>query len=874
MKQILKIRNGELSFRLKLNYNNVYSRLRMLLGEKASLFADISTKSTGIIWYADDDAEYSNFAEAPSALQKPLSAALARNVSAVRQQLAMSKEMSAYADDILEIPDYSFVFYRKDGNGYRFVLAGWGCKYAHQNTTDPNSGFIKRISKPVDEPVNQVEPLKKKSAHKATNGGINTSSANDLPDPFASNAEQPVGEAPSGASTPKTTIAQPNGADTPEPTNTEPQTAEVPKPQTAEPQTAADPEPAKAEKKLQSVTLRVFDQNDNVVPGETVVLHTAGKTQTLFTSDNGEVSLGKFGYGDTFGVSFPNIQGNQERTFEVEPNVDTYDAYVKKFVKFAPVLFVEDQYGNAVFNYNVKIVVNGIDTIYNSGTDGIVQMPMMQEGQKFVVIDTANYANTEEYTITSADAKKPYRFVVKTAEKSMVGITVLNKAGKQIPNALISLDLGDTPCQKTTGDDGRAEFPYNIFKEGNIPVDLRVKGKNPLKLNLHFTPDATEYTIQLKEPDGKTPKPYLKWLALLPLLLLLVWGGYKLLNDFRWGTPTMKEMEKGVVLIQSNTFYYVETGFAGEDGEPQRIFLTFDKDENINGVTLDPSKGNVVLKHTGTGFLISKDGLIATNRHVADPLPPEGADKLVKQAFLNTKEQLELKNDTLSDYLRKLGTLSLMNEAAKANYDQIALQQKQLHEQIQAFDKLLTLGDFKVKVECQTSVAFVNSIIETWDDFIGCSLRASGEPGGMMENDLAIIQLKNKDRDIPKDAFIFSVPEKDLMDNEIPEDYDITVLGYNAGIQLADIKNGIHPQPQRGKVSMKNEKYRIGYNASTLGGSSGAPVLNKKGQLVAINNSGLVNTQGYNFGVRTKYLYELLQKVLGNTTNNDKNEKQ
>ena len=70
---------------------------------------------------------------------------------------------------------------------------------------------------------------------------------------------------------------------------------------------------------------------------------------------------------------------------------------------------------------------------------------------------------------------------------------------------------------------------------------------------------------------------------------------------------------------------------------------------------------------------------------------------------------------------------------------------------------------------------------------------------------------------------------------------------------------------------MKNEKYRIGYNASTLGGSSGAPVLNKKGQLVAINNSGLANTQGYNFGVRTKYLYELLQKVNENTNNNNNN---
>lgn len=849
MKQIFKIRNGELSFRLKLNYNTVYSRLRMLLGKKASLFAEISTKSTGIIWYADDDAEYSNFAEAPAALQKSLSNALAKNINSVRKELVQSKELAAYTDDILEIPDYSFVFYRSEGSGYKFVLVGWGCKFAHQNTTDPNSGFIKRVSKPIEEPSINVSPQK-------------------------SDKQKPIGKERVGkdvAAVPKETIERDEPTTIPLPETSTPVLETKQQPTSAQ-EAVLQAETPKIERKKKGVKLHVFDQNNNVVPDEVVRLQTADKEQIFTTSDEGIAYLGEFAYGDTFGISFPNIQGNQERTFEVEPNIDIYDTYVKKFVKFAPVLFIEDQYGNTVFNYNVKIVVNGVDTVYNSGTDGVIQLPMMMEGQKFVVIDTANYANTEEYTITSEEAKKPYYFIVKTAEKSIVGITVLSKSGKPVPDVSLNISVGDTPYQNTTGKDGRAEFPYQIFNNGDVvPIDLHIKGENPLKANLQFAPDATEYTIQLKGLEGKKRGINLKWLALLPLLLLLAWGGYMLWENFSWRTPTMKEMEKGVVLIQSNSMYYVETGFTTNDGEPQRIFLTFDKDENINGVTFNPSDGNVVLRHTGTGFLISKDGLIATNRHVADPLPPEGAEKLVKQVFLNVKEQLELKNDTLSDILRKLGTLSLVNPSVEANYTQLSRQQKQLHEQIQAMEKLLTLGDFKVKVECQTSVAFVNSIIETWDDFIGCSLRASGEPGGVTENDLAIIQLKNKDRDIPKDAYFFKVPKKDLMDNEIPEDYDVIVLGYNAGIQLADIKNGIHPQPQRGKISMKNEKYRIGYNASTLGGSSGAPVLNKKGQLVAINNSGLANTQGYNFGVRTKYLYELLQKVNENTNNNNNN---
>ena len=55
----------------------------------------------------------------------------------------------------------------------------------------------------------------------------------------------------------------------------------------------------------------------------------------------------------------------------------------------------------------------------------------------------------------------------------------------------------------------------------------------------------------------------------------------------------------------------------------------------------------------------------------------------------------------------------------------------------------------------------------------------------------------------------------------------------------------------------------MGYDASLLGGSSGSPVLNKEHKLVAINNSGLSQTQGFNYGIRTKYLIELIEKVQG-----------
>lgn len=856
MKQLIKIKNSDLSFKLNLNYNNVYSRLKMLLVNNASLFADITIKSTGTTWYSEDDAEYTSLDLAPKGEANTLSNALSSEVATVRKEMMLDPELSKYVDDILEVPDNNFVFYRAlPTGGYKFVLTGWGCRFIHQNTTDSNSGFIKRISRDLDFP----EESKSTSGEKPSMtdilkdlGTATTSDTNEMLVPQKSGTL-----AASGASTQTTSTL----SKSPEGSKEQPM----------------------HEIKKQMVSVKVLDQNNSGVKGEHIVARSSLGEMNLVTSDSGVANIGELPYGETFSVEFPNLQGHVERSFEVISDVETYDAYIKKLIKYSPVLFVEDQNGNAVQDYNVKVVVNGQDSIFNSGMDGVIQLQTMQEGQKFIVIDTANYANTEEYNITQAEAKTPYHFHIKRAEKIKVGITVLDKAGNPIPKATVDLAIGETPCQQITAEDGRAEFPSNVFVAGDIPVNLLIKGKGQIKSNLKYTPDNTEYTIQLqdKRPDGSDKDFNWKWLALIPLLVLLGFGGNKLYEWYKErNVPPITEMEKGVFMTISQISYSVELNVSGItiNNKPLKsYYFTYSPNEGtIDNGTFDIEE-RVWGLATGTGFLISKEGLIATNRHIADPIAPSEMSSVLKNHFQNLKDTCQVKIDACNDQLQIWAGIGKLDQ----DYLKVRNALQYWQNQYKIFDKILNTADFKVEAHCKVSAAFTGTRVTDLEDLIldgqkgrdlssygfhKCQSLISGDPGTVKENDVAIMQLNSKSTVIPGDVYIFKVPEEDILDGNIPDAYEVTVLGYNAGMGLQDmnLQDGIKPQAQHGKITNTSEKYRIGYEAQTLGGSSGSPVLNDKHQLVAINNSGIGTTQGFNYGVRTKYLKELLDKLPGN----------
>ena len=86
------------------------------------------------------------------------------------------------------------------------------------------------------------------------------------------------------------------------------------------------------------------------------------------------------------------------------------------------------------------------------------------------------------------------------------------------------------------------------------------------------------------------------------------------------------------------------------------------------------------------------------------------------------------------------------------------------------------------------------------------------------------------------------------------------MIGYNAGPTLASTKQGIQVQMTTGKVTQLPDGDRVLYSIPTVQGSSGSPVVDSKGRLVAVNFAKLIGSDNFNFGIPMNKVKAFLEK--------------
>ena len=75
--------------------------------------------------------------------------------------------------------------------------------------------------------------------------------------------------------------------------------------------------------------------------------------------------------------------------------------------------------------------------------------------------------------------------------------------------------------------------------------------------------------------------------------------------------------------------------------------------------------------------------------------------------------------------------------------------------------------------------------------------------------------------------------------------------------EIFSAQEGMKSQFNSGSISQRTSE-RLMYSIPALPGSSGSPVVNLQGKLVAINFARLNGTQSFNYSIRVKYFQKLM----------------
>lgn len=331
------------------------------------------------------------------------------------------------------------------------------------------------------------------------------------------------------------------------------------------------------------------------------------------------------------------------------------------------------------------------------------------------------------------------------------------------------------------------------------------------------------------------------------------------------------DYQSGVVLIQTIEYYEMELGdgssiyFTGSDFDKEtKEFLGLSTD--LYSLTPD--------EFYGTGFFISEDGKIATNRHVVEGNITEKEAKEGLRKLINAIEEEVEKEKEEYTYYKNETTSILVQEIMKDSNPEIILAEKDalefFNQRLELIDILIAqlkqINPLYLHYENIIRIGYNNTFITTTDELKLCEIRAVSDT-----DDLAIIQLH--DKRTPEGRHVFELTQKDMIQHysygeflmhiiDKDKNEKLMMIGYNKGPEGGITKEGLNAQHTMGSVSRYMESARdFEYDIPALDGASGSPVLNRRGQVVGINYAGAQLSNSFNYAIKEKYLFDLKQTI-------------
>lgn len=261
--------------------------------------------------------------------------------------------------------------------------------------------------------------------------------------------------------------------------------------------------------------------------------------------------------------------------------------------------------------------------------------------------------------------------------------------------------------------------------------------------------------------------------------------------------------------------------------------------------------------YQATAFFLDSLGRMGTNRHVAVPWE-----------YITEEKRDELHQD-IEDLLPHSREDSEINKFLSTSFGQTVLSY--------AYDKSLTRDAFVKKVYdiCDRirkthyeikgeidyiTVGYPGNYYAYEDEFQRCNVLKVSDNKDI---DLAILQLNNKKT--PKEIGHLFNPENNYTERLDPLKDQLYVIGYPYGLTWGqdDKSKSLEPTIRETKCSKEPGKYDFEFQANSVGGSSGSPVFNIKGQLVGVLWGGSQVAGAATKAVHAKFLKKMYEEETG-----------
>lgn len=202
-------------------------------------------------------------------------------------------------------------------------------------------------------------------------------------------------------------------------------------------------------------------------------------------------------------------------------------------------------------------------------------------------------------------------------------------------------------------------------------------------------------------------------------------------------------------------------------------------------------------RSSGTGFFISKEGKILTNRHVVTDMEKEDTEEIIHSM---------IRDALIESGFRKL--------ASNISVDYV----------------LVDIG-----------IAQNDTYIDKESDFIPCTIITISDND---ELDVALIQTNTKT--IPKGSTYVDI-FKAVPSDRMKLGYKICTIGFPLPTILGKTSSGLEANNQSGEITQVRGYYEYGHNITIHQGASGSPVYDSKGRFAGMIVSGFLPiSQGYN----------------------------